>query len=358
MSWSFRILITAGFLTAAGVLSFGALRPVKAEREAPELRTPVVGTVDVKQGALDKQVRLSADLLPYEVVDIYTKFSGFIETLYADRGSDVKEKTVLARLMAPELDKQIEAARAQYLAAEDQYRRNEKLGPGALVAAQTIETLKRAAEAARENLAALQEQKNYLTVAAPFDGVITTRNLHTGAFVIAGGSAGAVPIFRLEKINTLRLVLAVPEAMIGGVQAGAEVQFSVPAYPDRTFTAKIARIADSLDLRARTEAVELDVDNADRTLLPGMYADVSWPVVRKSKTFVVPARAVATTTDKSFVIRVDGDGLTEWVDVKRGNAANGLVEVFGALHEGDTIAARATDEIKPGVKVRALKGRT
>ncbi|MGH6849986.1 MAG: efflux RND transporter periplasmic adaptor subunit [Methylocella sp.] len=324
-----------------------------ATEDTVKERQPTVEAFALEKTSLDKITHLPGDLLPYEAVDIYAKVSGFIETLYADRGSEVHEKTVLAQLVAPELDSDIEAARARYLAAEDQYRRDKSLRIGYDVAAQTVEILKDNAMSAHENLNALQARKNYLTVLAPFDGVVTTRNLHTGAFVKPGDVNGAVPIFRVEKIKTLRLVVAVPEAYVDGVKEGNEVSFAVPAFPDRTFAAKISRMSYSLDLRTRTEMVELDVDNSDRILLPGMYADVIWPLTRQAKGFVVPMRTVATTTEKTFVIRINNDGLTEWVDVKRGNAAKGMVEIFGPLHEGDMIAARATDEIKPGTKVSA-----
>jgi membrane fusion protein, multidrug efflux system len=301
MTRMIRTVAIALAVCSLPVLALIVLRPSMATEDVVEERQPTVEAVALKKVALDKIANFPGDLLPYEAVDIYAKVSGFIETLYADRGSEVTEKTVLAQLVAPELDKNIEAAHAQYLAAEDQYRRSKRLIVGTAVAAQTVEILKDNADSARENLNALQEQKNYLTVVAPFDGVVTSRNLHTGAFVTAGGNYGAVPIFRVKKIKTLRLVVAVPEAYVDGVKEGNEVSFAVPAFPDRTFAAKISRMSHSLDLRTRTEMVELDVDNSDRILLPGMYADLIWPVTRHAKGFVVPMRTGATTTEKTFV---------------------------------------------------------
>jgi membrane fusion protein (multidrug efflux system) len=312
---------------------------------------PVVEVITLKKASLEKTIRLPGDLLPYEAVDIYAKESGFIETLRADRGSEVKKDDVLAQLVAPELDKRLEEARAQYLAVNDQYQRRRKLRAG-VVSVESVELLQNNTESARENMEALREQQNYLTIRAPFDGVITSRNLHTGALVIAGGNNGAVRIFRLEKIDTLRLTVAVPEAQVEGVKEGTEVAFTVPALPDRKFAAKISRFSHSLDQITRTEAVELDVDNASRILSPGMYADIIWPVTRVGGGFTVPVKAVATTTEKTFVIRVKG-GITEWVEVKRGNASGDMVEVFGALQEGDSIVTRATDELREGIKVMA-----
>lgn len=310
---------------------------------------PVVEVIPLKKKLLEKTIRLPGDLLPYEAVDVYAKVSGFIETLNVDRGSEVKKNDVLAQLSVPELDKHIDVAHAQYRAASDLYERNEKTGIP-IISPAALKASKEATEVARNNLAALLEQKNYLTVRAPFDGIITTRHLHTGALAIAGGNSGATPVFRLEKINRLRLVTAVPEAQVNGIKKEIAATFTVSALPNRTFTAKVARVSHSLDQKTRTEAVELDVDNADHTLSPGMYTDILWPVTRAEEGFAVPAKSIATTTEKMFVIRIN-EGVAEWVEIKRGNAMGDTVEIFGDLKEGDTIAARATDELKEGVRV-------
>lgn len=321
----------------------------KPAEDKPLSGKRVVEVIVLKKKPLEKSIRLPGDLLPYEAVDVYAKVSGFIEKLHVDRGSVVKKNSILVQLNVPELEKNIEAASAQFRAANDLYERNEKTGVP-IISPLALKASKEAAEVARSNLAALQEQKNYLTVRAPFDGIITTRNLHTGALVIAGGNNGATPVFRLENINTLRLVTAVPEAQVHGIKQGLKTTFTVSAFPNRTFSAKVTRISHSLDQKTRTEAVEMDVNNADHALSPGMYTDIHWPVSSAGEAFIVPAKAIATTTEKTFVIRIH-DGITQWVEVKRGNIAGGEVEIFGALKSGDTIASRATDELKQGVKV-------
>lgn len=313
---------------------------------------PVVEVIVLKKKLLEKVVHLPGDLLPYEAVDVYAKVSGYIEKLHVDRGSVVKKDDILVQLSVPELEKNIEAANAQFRAANDLYERNEKTGIP-IISPLALKASKEAAEVARSNLAALQEQKNYLTVRAPFNGIITTRNLHTGALVIAGGNNGATPVFRLENINTLRLVAAVPEAQVDGIKKGLKTTFTVSAFPNRTFTARVARVSHSLDQRTRTEAVEMDVDNTGHALSPGMYTDVHWPVTGAREGFIIPAKAMAATTEKTFVIRINA-GITQWVEVKRGNISGGEVEIFGALKTGDTIAVRATDELKEGIKVDVL----
>jgi len=352
MNWKHAIVVIV--LGALAAMAFYALRNHQEEEvvgTAQAMQTRVVDTITLKKTRLEKTLRLPGDLLPYEAVDIYAKVSGFIETINADRGTEAKQGDLLVQLIAPELNYRLGDARAQYYAAKDRYLRNLKVNVPA-ISPQEMETSKDAAESAFNHMHDLEEQIKYLTIRAPFDGVITTRYLHPGAFVIAGGATGAIPIFRIEMLTRLRLVAPVPEADVADVKEGVEVPFSVSAYPERMFTGKVARLSHSLALRTRTEPVELDVDNSNRLLAPGMYADIRWPMRRQNASFVVPMRAVVTTTEQVFVIRVK-DMVAEWVDVDRGNAKGDSVEVFGALKEGDTIVADATDEIKPGEKLTA-----
>jgi len=152
-------------------------------------------------------------------------------------------------------------------------------------------------------------------------------------------------------------VVAVPEAVAGGVVRGARAQFTVPAWPGETFSGVVARIADSLDPKTRTMPVELDVANANGRLAPGMYPELTWPVRRSAPSLLVPPTSIVTTTERTFVIRVR-DGHAEYVDVVRGTPADDLVEVFGALRAGDEIIRRGTDEIRQGsqVSVRRAAG--
>jgi RND family efflux transporter MFP subunit len=155
---------------------------------------------------------------------------------------------------------------------------------------------------------------------------------------------------RIVDSVRLRLVIPVPEAYTAGVTSGTSLSFTVAAYPGQTFSGTVSRISQSVDVTTRTMAVELDVNNADGRLAPGTFCQVRWPVRRTAPSLVVPNGSVATTTGRTFVIRVRG-GRTEWVDVKTGLSSGALIEVFGDLKPGDEIAARGTDELKAGAAV-------
>ena len=203
--------------------------------------------------------------------------------------------------------------------------------------------------AAESVVQARKELEAYLTITAPFDGVVTDRFVHPGALAGPGADTALLVI---QQVAHLRLVVPVPEEDVGGVASGASVPFRVPAYPERKYTGTVARIAHALDPKTRTMAVELDVFNQDGSLAPGMYPAVSWPVRRSRPALFVPRTSVVTTTERTFVIR-NQNGRAEWVDVKKGAAEGDLIEVIGNLHPGDMVVRRATDELREGAAMPA-----
>lgn len=385
----------------------GAPKPQPQTSPSPAPQMPTVSVTIVEAHELNRQLRLPGELQPFQEVAIYAKVQGFVETIAVDRGSVVKRGQLLARLRAPELDTQrreaearvsavqaqkVEAAaristiRAQRIEAEaklaaeeNTYKRLKAASatPGVVAgndveiaqsvvesararvqalnetekAAQAqVKTLDESERALRESVRGAQNIEDYLRITAPFDGVITERNAHPGALAMTSG----MPMVRLQQVSRLRLTVAVPEAEVAGITAGAKINFTLPAFLGETFTGAVSRQSRSLDAKTRTMPVELDVENPRGKLSPGMFPEVQWPTKRLQPSLFVPPTAVATTTERSFVIRIR-DNVTEWVDVKRGASMNvksvDLVEVFGDLSLGDTIAVRGTDELRAGTKV-------
>jgi RND family efflux transporter MFP subunit len=194
--------------------------------------------------------------------------------------------------------------------------------------------------------------ESYLSIHAPFDGIVTTRNLHPGALVgPASGRSGTLPLVQIVDTGHLRLVVPVTEAYVGEMQTGQQVVFSVPAYPGQTFHAPITRISHDVDPNTRTLPVELDVQSKDGRLSPGSFSTVQWPVHRAAPTMLVPVSAVTNDQQRTFVERVR-NGKAEWVDVVTGLSVNGNIEVFGDLKPADEVIRNATDAIRPGQQVK------
>lgn len=202
-------------------------------------------------------------------------------------------------------------------------------------------------QGAKAAYSAVAATKNYLNIKAPFNGVITARNINPGAYVGPSGKGSDVPLLVLQEQKKLRLVISLPEMYTGILDHKDLVSFNVKSMPERKFTAKVKRMAGALDERLRSERLEMDVLNNDKKLLPGMYAEVNIPLPSRDSTFVIPKTALVSSTEKVFVIRVVHKK-AEWVDVKKGREAAGRVEVYGDLNIGDQIIKTATDEIRNG----------
>jgi membrane fusion protein, multidrug efflux system len=334
------------------LLALGACDPAAppSPLPPPSSAPPTIPVTPVVAQALTKAMRLPGELLPRREVAIYSRVPGFIERIEVDRGSAVKQGQLLVQLVAPELAAQRLEAEARVASDEATYRRlKEAASTPGVVSKNDLDIAEKTAEAGRARVKAWREQEAYLRISAPFDGLVTERNVHEGSLVAPSG-AGSTPLVRIQEISVLRLVVPVPEVATGSITAGDKVAFTVPAYPGVPFAGTVSRTAQTLDVRTRTMPVELDVDNTPGKLAPGMFAEVQWQMKRREPTLFVPATAIATTTERTFVIRIAA-GKTEWVDVRPGVSTSGGVEVFGALAPGDWVALRATDELRPDTKV-------
>ena len=163
-------------------------------------------------------------------------------------------------------------------------------------------------------------------------------------------------MLHLVENSRLRLVVPVPEAYTAEVMTGTTIPFTVAAYPGQTWSGTTARIAHAGDVSTRTMAVELYVPNGAAPLAPGTFCQGRWPLRRTAPSLLVPTGSVASTTDRTFVIRIR-DGKTEWVNVKTGLTSGPLIEVFGDLKAGDEVAGRGTDELRPATNVRAREAK-
>lgn len=335
-----------------------------------------VDVTKVMSQKLSLTVRLPGEITPYESVAEYPKVTAFVKWIGVDRGSHVKAGQEIVRLEAPELVAQKQEAQSKLQAAEAQRAeadakltadqntflrlKSAAATPGVVagndleVAQQTSEADRARVRAADQNVAAaksalraITEIESYLQVKAPFEGVVTERNVHPGALV---GPSASLPMLRIERVSRLRVVVPVPETYFSGTVQGAKVNFAVPAFPGEKFIGTIARIPDSLDVKTRTMPVELDFMNPSRRLAPGMYPEVEWPVRRSRATLFVPTSAIARTNERRFLVIIRG-GKAEWVDVQTGAAVDKMTEVFGDLHEGELVAVRGTDELRPGASV-------
>ena len=328
--------------------------PVAANPRAQnDASMPQVEVVQVVSAKLSTNETLPAELAPWEAVAVYPKVRGFVEDIPVDRGSVVKRGDLLVRLSAPELLADTAQAEAALRADQSTYERlRDAAKTKGAVSENELELAREKAAADQQRVRAMKTLAGYLSIIAPFDAIVTERNVHPGALVGPPSEPlhNAVPMLRIEHIAHLRLTVAVPEADAGAIAQGAGVTFRVKAWPAREFTALISRVSHSVDEATRSMAVEADVDNRDHALAPGMFAEVAWPVRRTAPSLFVPATAVVESSEKTFVDRVRG-GKIEQVAVQRGRTMGDKVEVFGALRANDLVAVHGSEDLSNGARV-------
>jgi len=329
---------------------------------------PAIEIFSLDSGKISSSMKIPGELVSYRDVDLYAKVSSFCKQLYVDVGTAVKEGQLLALMDAPEIVSQlasassrVEALSATYKASKANYERllETSKTPGTISQNDLDQALGKsnsdysqlqAAQSVQKEISVMQ---SYLEIRAPFDGIISARNVSLGAYVGPSGKGSEFPMFTLNEQKRLRLVVYIPEAYTSYLHQDDEIRFSVKAYPNDKFSGKVKRLAGALDKRLRAQRIEMDVFNENKKLLPGMIAEVEFSLATNPDTFVVPSSALVNSTERVFVIRI-ANKKAEWVDVKKGMEINGQVEIFGPLTRGDQLVTTASEEIRSGAEVNAV----
>ena len=373
--------LTISTAIAAGIAACSSASSDNKTTAAKEPEVQQIAVTTVQELQPSKRVMLPGELKPWNRVNMYAKVKGFVRDISVDRGTMVRKGQVLARLDAPEVISELSQAQAQVQAQEatlvEQITRarasrltynrliQTAKTEGAVSANEIDQALARmqgdsamvavargTVQAARSNYQAKTEIRQYLTITAPFDGMVIERNISPGALVGAGDSGK--PLFVLEDSRTLRLTVAIPETFANQLQTKSAISFTVNAMPNRHFNAKLARSAQSLVEENRAMMAEFDVANPGHELKAGMYAEVTMPIERTGKTMFVPTTSVVSSSEKMFVIKVN-DNRAQWVSVQKGNVLDSLVEVFGNVQPGMTVVKKASEEIRDGQEVKGVK---
>ena len=349
---------TALFFVAVFLLT--SCNSKKEEAPVAELE-PKTETFLLEKEKLTTELRLPAELTGFQQVDLYAKVSSFVKVLKVDIGSKVKKGQLLIVLEAPEISSQLAAAESRLKSMEAIYATSKSTYN------RLYETSKVEGTISKNDLEMASGKKNsdyaqyqaavaghkevsimrgYLEIRAPFDGVVAARNVNLGTFVGPAGKGSDLPLLTIQQQDKLRLAVSVPELYTGYLHAGDEMSFNVKSVPE-TFKATITRMSGALDLKLRSERVEMDVHNTKKDLLPGMVAEVLLPLNAKDSTFVIPKTALVSSAEGTFVIKVIDHKATR-VDVKRGREIDDKIEIFGDLNRKDKLVKIASEETKEG----------
>lgn len=317
--------------------------------------------VQVEKAKVNQQLRLPAQLAAFEEVSIFPKVNGYVKYVKVDIGSQVRKGQVLMVLDAPELEQAAAQAKEKYARSKadfimdkDNYDRLKEASqtPGAIspldlsTSKGKMDADSALSNAEKANWQMQETMLGYLTVVAPFDGVITERNVHPGALVSAEAKDSR-PMLELKQVSHLRLQVDIPEDYASTMKVHDTISFYVSSFPGKRFTGQISRNSMNINRQFRTQRVEMDIYNKEGLMSPGMYADILLDAKGNPNGLSVPQSAVITSTERKYVLLVKNNKITK-VDVATGNSSGGKIEIFGNLQAGDQVIANANDEIKEG----------
>ena len=385
------ILIVVGFF-AGYVPRHRREEVLAAESKDASQTLPTVTVTKVTRSTAQSELVLPGNIQAITEAPVLARASGYIKKRYVDIGDRVKEGQVVADIEAPELDQQILQARAsldqtnsaveQAQAALEQGRSNENLARvtatrwenlqkrgvvskqendtyQAQYAAQqaNVQALQKAVSAAQGNVGAakanldrLIQLKTYQTVRAPFAGVITVRNVDTGALVTDSQTL----LFRIAQTDNLRTYINLPQTDADSVRPGQAATLTVPELPGRKFMGRIARTANALDPATRTLLTEVQVPNSAGVLMPGMYAQVDLLMPRRNPPLLIPGDTLVVRSDGPQVAVVNPDGTVHFTLIQLGRDYGDRVEVLSGLEAGQAIVVNASDVVREGVRVNPV----
>jgi len=382
-----RVLVAAAavfaFLFLVGVVPRLVLRHrLRAGADAVQNRLPMVSTVSPRRAPEVLEVPLPGSMEAILETGIWARTDGYLKARYVDIGDHVAKGQQLADIDTPEVDQQLMQAiatmtqdkanvvkfEADLALARTTLQRYIAAGPGtvskqqidertsAVTDAEKVVDASRAAVNADEaNVHRLLELQSFQKVYAPFDGVITVRNVDPGSLISAGSTTGTRELFRLAQVDVLRIFVYVPQSCAPDIKAGQSADVSVRELPGRVFQGTVTRTAGAIDPTSRTLLTEVQVPNPDGLLLSGSYATVRFKVQRPSPPLVVPQSALLIDANGVRVALVDADGTLHYRSIQIGRDFGNDAEVLSGLDTIDALATGLSANIAEGSRIEIAK---
>jgi RND family efflux transporter MFP subunit len=360
------VVICAIGLALLGITSrSSATKLLQAQTDA-SVQT-VVNVVTPEKAPAKVPLQLPGEARAYTQAPIFAQTSGYVKKWYFDIGAKVKNGEVLAELDTPEVDQQLNQARAnlkQAQAALDlsrvTYERNKELFQRHVIAGQDIDNssgdfqVKEATVAAdAASVKRLEALEDFKLVKAPFDGIVTSRNTDVGALVNSGSGNA---LFVMAQTVPLRVYVSVPESFAPDVKEGTQADLTFTAFPNRHFPATVVRTAGAIDPTSRSLLTELQVPNKSGELLPGGYAQVRLETESNDRAWLVPGNVLLFREEGASVGIVKADGKVEIRPIKIGRDLGAKLEVVDGLAENDRIVVNPSDSLANGMVVQLAQG--
>lgn len=373
---SFRVVIAVVICALLAAIAYDIFSGIASRVDAAsalkqqslERAIPTVSVTHAKPGANVEEVVLPGNAQAYVATPIYARTNGYLKSWYFDIGAHVKAGQLLAVIETPEIDRQLDQARADVATAQANYdlarttaARYEFLFKTDSVAKQDVDdkvgdmqAKKAMLDSATSNLRRLQETQRFQNVYAPFDGVITARNIDIGALIDAGANAPGKELFDIAATSRLRIYINVPQQYSRDVKPAGAAYITQAEFPGRRFRGKIVRTSDSIDPVSRTLLTEVDVDNPTGELLPGAFLSVHLGLKSATAAVVIPVNTLIFRSS-GMQVAVVRNNKAELVGITIGRDYGTEVEVLSGLTPEDAIIENPSDSLTSGTEVQPLQ---
>ncbi|HYZ84107.1 MAG TPA: efflux RND transporter periplasmic adaptor subunit [Bryobacteraceae bacterium] len=394
----FGIAVVLGGIFVIGYLPRNLqTRKVVAASQRAVRELPEVQTIPVKLAPSDANLELSGTVQAVTETGLYARADGYVKNRIADIGDRVRRGDLLVELESPEVDQQLRQAQAtlqqarsalrQAEAAREQARANAALAETTMsrwkelvekgilsrqegdeksavyearqadvaAAEAQIEAAQNAVQAGEANVARLQEIQSFQKVRAPYDGVITQRNVVLGTLVSAGSSNALRELYRITQLDPLKMMVPVPQSFVPSIRVGLDCFIEVQELGNKPFRARVTRTANALDIASRTMLTEVQFSNPSGEVLPGMYAKVRFVTSRTTPPLVVPSDAIMTGSSGPTVVYLRGNNVAHIARVSLGRDDGASTEILSGLEPGDMVVLNPPDEVREGSRVHPLK---
>jgi len=364
-------LIIVIVVVLAVIWGISSRRKINAqlEQETQELAIPVVAVIHPKPSAPQQEIVLPGDMQPFTDAPIYARTNGYLKKWYAEMGARVKAGQLLAEIDSPEVDQQLQQAKADVATAEANLHladitatRYKDLSKTDSVSQQDVdnangnfEARKTSVASAQSNVKRLEEMQSFEKIYAPFDGMITARNTDIGALINSGSGGASRELFHIAAVDRMRVYVNVPQIYSPHIRAGLHADLALTEYPGRKFEGVVVRNSGAIDNNTRTLLAELDVNNPTGELKPGSYVEVHLKLPTSVTTFTLPINATIFKAAGMQVATVKDGKTIALVPVTPGRDLGTEIEIVAGLKADDSVVVNPPDSLTEGQSVKLLQ---
>jgi RND family efflux transporter MFP subunit len=360
-----------GIVAVAGVIFAGVIPRLRARaqvrQETIDRAIPTVMVIQPQHAAPAQEIMLPGSIQPFTNAPIYARTNGYLKHWYFDIGAHVKAGQLLAEIESPEVDQQLQQARADLATAQANYdlaaitaTRYEDLLKTDAVAKQDVDNAegnskakKAMADSAQYNVNRLEQLQSFEKIYAPFEGVVTARNTDIGDLIDSGATGGvAKALFQMASIQKLRVYVNVPQAYSQAATPGLTADLTLAEFPDKRFQGKLVRNANAIDAASRTLLTEIDLDNPTGKLLTGAYTEVHLKLPSTAVTYLLPVTALIFRANGLQVATVKNGTQAELTPITLGRDFGTQVEVVSGISDGDSVIISPPDSLVSGETVQ------